>query len=118
MEVTKLKLGVEVHGLKLKDEESFTDEFIEEIKKIYHEERIVIFKDQGEISGQKQVQISKWFGDLDGTVFKDDPLFAHKKCPPPSVHRISKHPEEGCTNAGRSGWHIDGIYVEAPYSYA
>lgn len=118
MEITKFNLGVEVRGFRLTEQKSFTKELVEKIKKLVHEHRIVVFRDQGEVSGEKQVEISKWFGSIDGTVFEGDPLFTHPKCPHPDVHRISNDPEEGCTNAGRSGWHIDGSFVQEPFGYA
>lgn len=118
MEITEAKLGVEIRGLKLKEKELFDESFIETVKKLVHQHRVVIFKDQGEISGERHVQMSRLFGNLDGTVFEGDPLFSHPKCPHPCVHRISNDPEEGCTNAGRSGWHIDGSFLEMPHGYA
>lgn len=118
MQLKTTELGVEIHGINLVQQGTFTDEFVEKVKNLVHEHRIVIFRDQGEVSGEKQVEISKWFGILDGTVFEGDPLFAHPKCPHPDVHRISNDPKEGCTNAGRSGWHIDGSFVEKPFGYA
>ena len=118
MEVTKVKVGAEVRGVQLADIGSISKPLKEEIKQLVHKHRLLIFKNQGKVSGDKQVEISSWFGPLDGTVFDGDPLFAHPKCPHPSVHRISNDPEEGCTNAGRSGWHIDGSFVEEPFLYA
>lgn len=118
MLIKKVILGVEVSGFQLTEEGACTQAMVEKIKQLVHEHRIVIFREQGNVSGEKQVEISRWFGSLDGTVFKGDPLFAHPKCPHPDVHRISNDPEEGCTNAGRSGWHIDGSFVQKPFGYA
>ncbi|XP_045178049.2 alpha-ketoglutarate-dependent taurine dioxygenase-like [Mercenaria mercenaria] len=118
MEITNFKLGVEVRGFRLTKQSTYSEELVEKIKKLVHKHRIVVFRDQGDVSGEKHVEISQWFGDIDGTVFEGDPLFAHPKCPHPNVHRISNDPEEGCTNAGRSGWHIDGSFVQEPFGYA
>lgn len=117
MEVTKIKLGAEVRGLNLCGSD-ISKATKENIRSLAHEHRLLVFKNQGKVSGPRQVEISRWFGELDGTVFKGDPLFAHPKCPHPNVHRISNDPAEGCTNAGRSGWHIDGSFVREPFLYA
>ena len=118
MEVTESRLGAEVRGLKLCGNGSITESMKDTIKRLVHQHRILIFKHQGKVSGPDQVEISKWFGEVDGTVFDGDPLFPHPKCPHPSVHRISNDPTEGCTNAGRSGWHIDGSFVREPFLFA
>ena len=31
---------------------------------------------------------------------------------------MSNDREEGCTNVGRTGWHIDGTFQPAPFSHA
>jgi alpha-ketoglutarate-dependent taurine dioxygenase len=56
---------------------------VEQIKKDVHEHRLVIFKNQGVISGDRQVEISKWFGKLESTFYK------HPKSPHPDVFRVS-----------------------------
>lgn len=55
------------------------------------EHRILVFKDQGIIGGQRQVDISKWFGELESTFYK------HPKSPHPDVFRVSNVQSEGCT---------------------
>jgi len=50
-----------------------------------------VFKDQGIISGQRHVEISNWFGELESTFYK------HLKSPHPDVFRVSNDPNEGCT---------------------
>ena len=118
MEVTKTKLGAEVRGLNLCNNGTISKDMKETIKQLVYQHRILIFKNQGKVCGEDQVKISEWFGVVDGTVFDGDPLFPHPKCPHPSVHRISNDPTEGCTNAGRSGWHIDGSFVREPFQFA
>ncbi|CAH1772400.1 unnamed protein product, partial [Owenia fusiformis] len=67
---------------------------------------------QGTVSGQRHVEISKWFGELESTFYK------HHKSPHPDVFRVSNNEAEGCTNVGRTGWHIDGSFQEAPFAYS
>jgi hypothetical protein len=64
---------------------------IEQIKKDVALHRLLVFKDQGIISGQRHVEISSWFGELESTFYK------HPKSPHPDVFRVSNDPNEGCT---------------------
>lgn len=45
--------------------------------------RLVIFRDQGQVSGQRQVEISQWFGPLESTFYK------HPASPHPDVFRFA-----------------------------
>ena len=64
------------------------------------------------MSGDRHVEISRWFGELESTFYK------HHKSPHPDVFRVSNDEEEGCTGVGRTGWHVDGSFQPAPFSYA
>lgn len=44
--------------------DAVSDDVIEKIKKDVHEHVLLIFKNQGIVSGERHVEISKWFGDL------------------------------------------------------
>ncbi|GLH16469.1 Uncharacterized protein GBIM_20733 [Gryllus bimaculatus] len=85
---------------------------IEQIKEDVTKHRILVFKNQGVISGDRHVEISKWFGELESTFYK------HPRSPHPDVFRVSNDPKEGCTGVGRTGWHIDGSFQPAPFSYS
>nr|CAD7578211.1 unnamed protein product [Timema californicum] len=85
---------------------------ITQIKKDVTEHRILVFKDQGIISGDRHVEISRWFGELESTFYK------HPRSPHPDVFRVSNDASEGCTGVGRTGWHIDGSFQSAPFSYS
>ncbi|KAA6429862.1 MAG: hypothetical protein FRX49_00294 [Trebouxia sp. A1-2] len=74
--------------------------------------RLVIFRDQGAVSGQRQVDISGWFGNLESTFYK------HPKSPHPDIFRVSNSNLEGCTGVGRTGWHIDGSFMAKPFAYS
>eukprot|EP00798_Chlamydomonas_sp_ICE-L_P012410 gene12410-15600_t len=63
--------------------------------------------------GCGQVEISKAVGEsgqLESTFHK------HAKSPHPDIFRVSNDEDEGCTNVGRSGWHIDGTFQPQPFS--
>lgn len=53
--------------------------------------RVVVFRDQGVMSGQQQVNISEWFGPCESTFYK------HPKSPHPDIFRVSNNKLEGCT---------------------
>lgn len=110
MQYNPAPIGVEVRGIDLK--QHVPDQIIQQIKKDVHKHRLLIFKNQGIISADRHVEISRWFGELESTFYK------HPKSPHPDVFRVSNCEEEGCTNVGRTGWHIDGSFMEKPFSYA
>lgn len=92
--------------------DAVSDDVIEKIKKDVHEHVLLIFKNQGIVSGERHVEISKWFGDLESTFYK------HPRSPHPDVFRVSNNEEEGCTNVGRTGWHIDGSFMTEPFRFS
>ncbi|BFY99641.1 hypothetical protein BsWGS_02681 [Bradybaena similaris] len=104
------KLGVEVRGIDLTSE--LPSETIAKLKNDIHKHRMLIFKNQGVISAERHVEISKWFGELESTFYK------HPKSPHPDVFRVSNDEKEGCRNVGRTGWHIDGSFMDKPFNYA
>jgi taurine dioxygenase len=64
---------------------------IKQIKEDVAKHRLLIFKEQGLINAYRQVEISKWFGEIECTFFK------HHRSPHPEVFRVSNDPAEGCT---------------------
>lgn len=105
-----IQLGCAVHGLDLKTENR--PEVIAKIKEDVTAHRILVFKDQGIVSGERHVEIGKWFGEPESTFYK------HAKSPHPDVFRVSNDKNEGCTGVGRTGWHIDGSFQPAPFAYS
>ena len=74
--------------------------------------RLLIFKNQGIIPPERQLQISKWFGNIEST------FYDHSESPHRDIFRVSNDRNEGCTNVGRTGWHIDGSFQEKPFSHS
>jgi len=107
---TPTQIGVEVRGIDLNCD--LSKDLIEKIKTDVHKHRLLIFKDQGVVSGERHVQISKWFGEIESTFYK------HSRSPHPDVFRVSNAESEGCRNVGRTGWHIDGSFMEEPFDFA
>ncbi|XP_064626998.1 alpha-ketoglutarate-dependent taurine dioxygenase-like [Lineus longissimus] len=108
--IKPLKLGVECRGLDLSKD--VPDEVIEQLKKDVHTFRLMVFRDQGILSGSRHVEIGRWFGEPESTFYK------HPKSPHPDVFRVSNDEAEGCTGVGRTGWHIDGSFQPAPFAYS
>ncbi|KAL6780035.1 hypothetical protein ACKKBF_B14675 [Auxenochlorella protothecoides x Auxenochlorella symbiontica] len=102
--------GAEVFGLQLRD--SVPGPVVQRIKDDVSRHRLLIFRDQGIISGPRQAEIGGWFGDLESTFRK------HPRSPHPDVFRVSNDPAEGCIGVGREGWHIDGSFQPAPFSHS
>mmetsp|Transcript_39918 Transcript_39918/g.113214 ORF Transcript_39918/g.113214 Transcript_39918/m.113214 type:complete len:310 (-) Transcript_39918:215-1144(-) len=102
------KLGALVKGIDL--HHSVPDDLVEQIKADAFKHRLLLFKGQGIVSGQRQVEISRWFGDIESR-----PFSKHPRSPHPEVFRVSNIRSEGCTGVGRTGWHIDGSFMECPY---
>ncbi|XP_077981083.1 alpha-ketoglutarate-dependent taurine dioxygenase-like [Glandiceps talaboti] len=110
-QLTPIKLGCQVRGIDLSKKVS--DEIISQIKRDVTKHRILVFKDQHDMAPERHVQISKWFGELESSSF-----YKHPKSPSLDIFRVSNDEIEGCTNVGRTGWHIDGTFFEKPYSYS
>ena len=102
--------GVQVHGIDLKH--VLPSGTREEIMELVDKHRLVVFRDQGIVSGVRQVEISRWFGPLESTFYK------HPMSPDPDVFRVSNDPSQGCTGVGRTGWHVDGSFQPSPFSHA
>ena len=103
--------GAEIWGIDLK--ENIDHSTIEQIQQDVQKHRILIFKDQGIVSGSRQVEISRWFGELEIAGFE-----RHQKSPSDFILRVSNDEEEGFRDFGTSGFHIDGSFMEMPNAYS
>jgi len=103
--------GAEVRDFSLDGTDPLPDEVVQRIKEDMNKYRVLVFKGQGQISGARQVQISKQLGDIESTFYK------HPRSPHPDIFRVSNDEREGCTNVGRTGWHIDGTFQARPFKY-
>lgn len=103
--------GVECVDVDLSKVNISDDAFVDQVKQDLLEHRVVLFRNQKNLSGQRQVDISNMLGKVQSTFYK------HPKSPHPDIFRVSNNEEEGCTNVGRSGWHIDGTFQERPFRF-
>ncbi|KAJ9462673.1 Alpha-ketoglutarate-dependent sulfate ester dioxygenase [Diplonema papillatum] len=106
----EISFGARITGIDLKSVD-LSDELIDAIKQDMTTYSLLLFKDQGKVSGQRQVDISKRLGRVESTFYK------HPRSPHPDVFRVSNDAAEGCTNVGRTGWHVDGTFQSSPFKY-
>lgn len=88
-----------------------TSQFVDQLKEDIKKYRVLLFKDQGKISGEKQVELSRHLGKIESTFYK------HPASPHPDIFRVSNDERQGCTGVGRTGWHIDGTFLPCPFKY-
>jgi alpha-ketoglutarate-dependent taurine dioxygenase len=84
--------------------------FIKQIKEDLVKYRFLLFRNQ-RLTGGRQVAISNALGTVESTFYK------HPKSPHPDIFRVSNDENEGCTQVGRSGWHLDGTFQIQPFQY-
>lgn len=98
-------LGVDMATVNLKD-----PIFLSHLKEDLRKHRVLLFRKQT-LSGQRQVDISNALGQVESTFYK------HPSSPHPDIFRVSNLEDEGCTNVGRSGWHVDGTFQMRPFMF-
>ena len=103
-------LGAEIIGVNLQEIDLSTD-FISQLVDDLKQFRMLLFRGQHNISGERQVDISSKLGKLESTFYK------HPRSPHPDIFRVSNDETEGCTGVGRTGWHIDGTFQKLPFKY-
>jgi len=103
------RFGAEVLGCDLKSID-FSPVFIARVKEDLREHRVLLFRKQ-DLSGQRQVDFSAKLGRIESTFYK------HPRSPHPDIFRVSNDESEGCTNVGRTGWHLDGTFMETPFMF-
>lgn len=103
--------GAIARSLDLKKEYNKTT--IRKLRKDVLNNHLLVIKDQGILSGDVQLKVTKWFGEVDNAGFEQ-----HPKCPFPGVLRVSNDQSEGLQNFGVDGFHVDGSFMEMPNSYS
>ena len=102
--------GAEAIGMDLSRADLHNASFTNQLKADLVHYRALLFRQQS-LTGQRQVDISKVLGTIESTFYQ------HPKSPHPDIFRVSNHENEGCTQVGRSGWHIDGTFQMRPFMY-
>ena len=104
----KLPFGCQVSGISLSED---VKSDIDMIKKCLSDHKLVFIRNQQTLAEDRQVQISRWFGDLENAGFE-----CHAKSKSDFVLRLSNDPAEGLQNFGTSGFHIDCSFLPNPSS--
>jgi len=104
----EVQFGCQIDGIELS--KNVSNEVVKQIKDDVRDHRVVVFKNQGILLPERHLEIAKWFGELESTFYN------HPKSPDRDIFRVSNDKNEGCTNVGRTGWHIDGSFQEKPFS--
>ena len=77
-----------------------------------HKHRLVVFRNPDKlISPEDLLKMSSWFGKIESESF-----FKHPQSPSDDIYRVSNDKDEGYTEVGIEGWHIDGEYYIRPHS--
>lgn len=105
-----IQLGCEVYDVNLCGH--LSKDTINQIKKDVAEHKIVVFRNQHNLPPEKHLEIARWFGKVESTFYR------HPKSPSQDIFRVSNDDREGCTNVGRTGWHIDGSFMKKPFSHS
>ena len=108
--LNKLKLGCEVTGIKLT--EHCSKDVVDLIKRDVLEQRVLVFRRQDHVTPAIHLAVGRWFGDIESTFYN------HPASPHRDIFRVSNDRAEGCTQVGRTGWHIDGSFQAAPFSHS
>lgn len=112
IETRKLEnFGAEIIGIKIAD--THDEDVIREIRKIWMDNGVVVFRDQGEISEPELIEFSRRFGELEIHIRAEYLSPEH-----PEVLYVSnikdKDKPVGILSDHEVGWHHDQIYLEKP----
>ena len=75
---------------------------------------LLVIRDQLNFRPEDHLALAQCFGD----VFPLPPRFQHSRAPHKDILRVSNNADQGFMGVGTSGWHIDGISYETPFSFA
>ena len=104
--------GAQVQGLDLATADLQNDDLVAQLKSDIKQHRLLLFRGFSKpLSGARQVELSSKLGTVESTFYQ------HPRSPDKDVFRVSNDEREGCRNVGRSGWHIDGTFMMAPFTY-
>jgi len=115
--LTEIKpVGAEISGIDLATAD-LTDELIRRIKSDIHAHELLIFKHQAPdtkhiIAPMKRIEIAKKLGTIVSSHYD------HPNAPHRDIFRVSNDAQFGCLKVGRTGWHIDGTFLQRPYRYS
>jgi taurine dioxygenase len=102
--------GALLHGASLESILASTEQ-CDELRAAVVKHRLVLLRGCGDATPERQLLLSKFLGTIESTFYR------HPKSPHPDIFRVSNDDTEGCTNVGRSGWHLDGTFLPEPFAF-
>ena len=90
-----------------------TKTFLQNIKEEVKIHRLVILRDQHDLTAERFLDICSALGELDFRGFEQ-----HSTSPSPFVLCVSNDATWGYKNVGTAGFHIDGGFLETPNEYS
>jgi taurine dioxygenase len=87
---------------------------VEDLRAALDKHGLLVVREQDHFQPEDHIALAQCFGDI----FPLPPRFQHARAPHRDILRVSNHVEEGFTGVGTSGWHIDGVSYETPFSFA
>ena len=109
-------VGATVTGIDLSTAD-LSDSLIDQIRSDIHNHQLLIFKNQSPDNGHvipplKRIELARKLGTIVSSHYH------HPNAPHRDIFRVSNDEQKGCLNVGRTGWHIDGTFLENPYRYS
>jgi len=86
-------------------------EMVARLRRDMERYKLLVFRGQTELSGEDHLALSEQFGSTDHGLHRP-----HPRAPDPRLLRISNSEAEGFVQVGTSGWHVDGVMLQAPFA--
>ena len=102
--------GASVRGFSVKD--ALDDAAVmEQIRSDMYKHRLLIFHGQTDLMPEDHIKLSEHLGSLEHILHRP-----HPKSPDPRLLRVANDDREGFMSVGTSGWHVDGVMLQAPFA--
>lgn len=102
--------GASVRGFSVK-EALDSPEAMEQIRSDMYKHRLLIFHGQTDLMPEDHIKLSEKLGSMDHILHRP-----HPKSPDPRLLRVANDDREGFMSVGTSGWHVDGVMLQAPFA--
>ena len=102
--------GASVRGFSVK-EALEKPEVLEQIRSDMYKHRLLIFHGQTDLTPEDHIKLSEHLGSLEHILHRP-----HPKSPDPRLLRVANDDREGFMSVGTSGWHVDGVMLQAPFA--
>ncbi|CAJ1426773.1 unnamed protein product [Effrenium voratum] len=102
--------GASVRGFSVKE---FLDDedAMAQVREDMYKHRLLIFHGQTDLTPEDHIKLSEHLGSLDHILHRP-----HPKSPDPRLLRVANDDREGFMSVGTSGWHVDGVMLQAPFA--